>query len=160
MKKQNDAVFAAVCVILGQSSFSEAVSLDSNQRKEVVDIVAKGIFNKEVDFSAEAWTKHNTFEKIRSYTVGMVSNHLRKDKRLNGGEKYEIKNPGSRASQGDAMLKNLKALKASLKDPDQVKVVDEHIAAREAEIKAEKAKTVTIDIDKIPEELRHLIPAS
>jgi prophage DNA circulation protein len=159
MKKQNDAVFAAVCLVLNAQSFDEAVKLDSHQRKEVVDIVAKGIFNKEVDFSDEAWEKHNTFEKIRSYTVGMVSNHLRKDKRLNGGEKYEIKNPGSRASQGDAVLKNMKALRATLTDPEQIQAVDDAIANREAELKAEKAKTVTIDIDKIPEELRHLIPA-
>lgn len=159
MKKQNDAVFAAVCLVLSAQSFDQAVVLDSDQRKQVVDIVAKGIFNKEVDFSDEAWAKHNTFEKIRSYTVGMVSNHLRKDKRLNGGEKYEIKNPGSRASQGDAVLKNMKALKLSLTDPDQIAAVDDAIAKREAELKAEKTKTVTIDIDKIPEELRHLIPA-
>jgi hypothetical protein len=159
MKKQNDAVFAAVCLVLNAQSFDQAVTLDSDQRKQVVEIVAKGIFNKEVDFSDEARAKHDTWEKIRSYTVGMVSNHLRKDKRLNGGEKYEIKNPGSRASQGDAVLKNMKALRTSLTDPDQIAAVDDAIAKREAELKAEKAKTVTIDIDKIPEELRHLIPA-
>ena len=159
MKKQNDAVFAAVCAVLGAESFFEAVKLDSDQRKQVVEIVAKGIFNKEVDFSDEAWAKHNTFEKVRSYTVGMVSNHLRKDKRLNGGEKYEIKNPGSRASQGDAVLKNMKALRATLTDPEHIAAVDTAIAEREAELKATKSKQVTIDVDKIPHELRHLIPA-
>lgn len=157
--KQNDAVFAAACEVLGQTSFNEAVKPTTEQRKQIVEIVTQGIWNQQVDFSTEAWAKHDTIEKVRSYTVGMVSNHLRKDKRLNGNVKYEIKDPGSRANQGDATLKNLKALLSKVTDQEHKDAINEAIAKREAEIKAEKTKEVKIDANQIPEELRHLIPA-
>ena len=83
----------------------------------------------------------------------MVSNWIRKDLRLNGGEKYETKNPGSRAGQGDDQLKNLKALKAQ--HPEHATEIDVEIAKRVAELGlAKKKNTVTVDLDKIPAELR------
>lgn len=156
--KQNDAVFQAVCQVLGQTNFDQAVILTTDQRKQVIEIVSKGICEKKVDFSTEASEKYSTFDKVKTYTSGMVSNHLRKDKRLNGNTKYEAKNPGSRTGQGDEMLKNLKALRSQLTDPQHIQAVDEKIAERTNELS--KTKTVTIDIDKLPEELRHLVKAS
>lgn len=155
--KQNDAVFQAVCQVLGQTNFDQAVVLTTDQRKQVIEIVSKGICEKKVDFSTEASEKYNTFDKVKTYTSGMVSNHLRKDKRLNCNTKYEAKNPGSRTGQGDEMLKNLKALRSQLTDLQHIQAVDEKIAERTNEL---SKKTVTIDIDKLPEELRHLVKAS
>jgi uncharacterized coiled-coil DUF342 family protein len=156
MKSQCDAVVDAVKSVLADN-FSNPAVLNSEQRKQVVDIVAKGLYDGTVDFSDKAREKYDTYEKVRGYTSGMVSNHLRKDKRLNGEVKYEIKNPGSRAGQGDAILKNLKALRSQLTDKDHIEAVDEKIKEREAEIAKSKAKTVTIDVDAIPDELKYLL---
>lgn len=156
--KQNDAVFQAVVSVLGQdSSFDSAVTLSKEQRESVVSIVTQGIMDGTVDFSAEARSKHDTEQKVKSYTTGMVSNHLRKDKRLNGGDKYEIKNPGSRAGAGDPTLKALKALRSTITDSEQLAQIDEAISNRETEVLASKQKAVSINIEALPEEFRHLV---
>lgn len=155
--KQNDAVFQAVCGVLSVDSFDAAVVLTTEQRASVVAIVTEGIIGGTVDFSAEAQAKHDTPAKIKSYTTGMVSNHLRKDKRLNGGNKYEIQNPGSRAGSGDEQLKALKALRSTLTNDAEILSVDEAIATRTLEIKASKTKAAVINMDALPEEFRHLV---
>jgi hypothetical protein len=155
--KQNDAVFGAVCAVLGNDKFEQAVELTKEQRDTVVSIVVDGIVNGTVDFSAEAKAKYDTPAKVKSYTTGMVSNHLRKDKRLNGNIKYEIQKPGSRAGQGDDQLKAMRALRSKLSDPEQIALVDAEIAARTEAIRAAKVKTVEINISSIPEHLRHLV---
>jgi hypothetical protein len=155
--KQNDAVFQAVKEVLGQDSFSSAVMLTKDQRATVIDVVTAAIMNGSVDFSAEAKLKHDTPAKVKTYTTGMVSNHLRKDKRLNGGTKYEIKKPGSRAGSGDAALKAMKTLRDTLTDEAQIAAVDEAIEKRTAELATAKKK-VEIDVELLPESLRHLVP--
>ncbi len=155
--KQNDAVFGAVCAVLGNDQFETAVELTKEQRETVISIVTDGIISGTVDFSAEAKAKYDTPAKVKSYTSGMVSNHLRKDKRLNGGTKYETKNPGSRAGQGDDQLKAMRALRSKLTDPEQIALVDAEIAARTEAIRAAKVKAVEINISSIPEHLRHLV---
>jgi hypothetical protein len=156
--KQNDAVFAAVCQVLGQDGFDgAAVELTNEQRATVIGMVTTGIMSGSVDFSAEAKAKHDTEAKIKSYTTGMVSNHLRKDKRLNGGEKYQTKNPGSRAGSSDEQLKALRALKTTLTTSDDIQAVDKAIATRLAEIQITKMKTVEINVNALPEAFRHLV---
>jgi hypothetical protein len=155
--KQNDAVFAAVCQVLGQDGFDGAVELSKDQRDSVISMVTTGIMSGSVDFSAEAKAKHDTEAKIKSYTTGMVSNHLRKDKRLNGGEKYQTKNPGSRAGSSDEQLKALRALKTTLTTSDDIQAVDKAIATRLAEIQITKTKTVEINVSALPEAFRHLV---
>lgn len=161
MQSQKQSVFVAVCQTLNlELGFSGKVELTKEQRKQVIEMVTDSIQAGETEFSAEAKVKYATRDDVKGYVNGMVSNWLRKDLRLNGGEKYETKNPGSRAGSGDEVLKNLKALKATLTDDAHKKAVDEEIAKRTAELAAAKAKTVTINLDKIPESLRHLIKAS
>ena len=155
--KQNDAVFQAVCGVLDAQSFDSAVELTKEQRASVIGIVTQGIMNGQVDFSAEAKAKYDTDAKVKSYTTGMVSNHLRKDKRLNGNTKYEIKNPGSRAGSGDDQLKALKALRSTITDSENLTAIDEAIANRTAEVQASKQKTVVIDAEALPEHLRYLL---
>lgn len=155
--KQNDAVFGAVCEVLGQNNFSTKVELSKDQQNQVIEIVTNGILNGTVDFSTEAKTKYNDYDKVRSYTTGMVNNHLRKDLRLNGGSKYQPKNPGSRAGSGDEQLKALKALRSTVSDPETIQQLDAAIEVRTQEIKATKVKKVEINYDALPEHLRHLV---
>jgi len=157
MTKQNDAVFAAVCSVVGADGFSDAVVLNKEQRELVIGMVTDGIMSGNVDFSAEARTKHDTEAKVKTYVGGMVSNHLRKDKRLNGGEKYQAANPGSRAGSSDDMIKNLKLLRSQLADASDIASIDTAIEARLAEIKALTVKAVAIDVSALPEEFRHLV---
>jgi hypothetical protein len=152
---QKAAVFAAVSDVLG--TFSGATELSTDQRKEVIASVMKGFEAGTVELSAEAAAKYDTPAKLKSYTQGLVSNWLRKDTRLNGGAKYEAKNPGSRAGTGDQTVKALRALRSTLTDNDQMAEVDAEITARLAAAKASKTKTTDINIEALPESLRHLI---
>lgn len=155
--KQNDAVFQAVCTVLETDEFNGVVELSKEERDTVISMVTEGILSGKVDFSAEARSKYDTPQRVKMYTTGMVSNHLRKDKRLNGGSKYEIKNPGSRAGSTDDQLKALKALRSTISDSEQLSQIDEAIATRQAEIAASKQKAVAINVEAIPEHLRHLV---
>lgn len=160
MQSQKASVYAAVLVVMGlDDGHSGLVELSKEQRKEVIGLVTSSIMNGETEFSDEARTKYDTTDKVKTYTNGLVSNWLRKDVRLNGGDKYVAKNPGSRAGSGDEVLKNLKALKSTLTDVEHVAAVDDEIAKRTAELATAKAKTVAIDESKIPESLRHLLSA-
>src|SRR3990170_1963133 len=48
-----------------------------------------------------------TDEELTKYIPGLVNNHLRKDDRLNGGVKYEAKNPGTMTGNIDPEIKEL-----------------------------------------------------
>lgn len=157
MLNQRSAVFNAVCEVLGTDSFDGAVELSKEDRKSVIAIVANGFFNGEVELSQSAAEKYDTVEKLKTYTNGLVSNWLRKDTRLNGGTKYEAKNPGSRAGSGDSVIRELKKLRSTLTDPSQIATVDAEIEKRMATIAAEKTKKVTINPDLLPEDLRSLV---
>jgi hypothetical protein len=152
---QKEAVFNAVKSVLAKSGkeIDGKISLTKEERAAVTEIVATSIEAGEVVFSEEAFSKHNTPEKIRSYTAGMVGNWLTKDTRLNGGIAYSPKNPGSRAGQGDAMIRNLKALRGQLTDQSHIEAVDAQINKRATELASSKKKVVEIDYSKIPAEL-------
>ena len=156
--KQNEAVFQAICSVLNSTSFDDAVILTKDERANVIAIVTEGIVAGKVDFSTDARSKHNTEAKVKTYTKGMVDNHLRKDKRLNGGEKYETKNPGSRTGVGDSQLKALKALQTTIeKDSENWHQIEAAIYERTMELSVKKTKTAVIDINALPEEFRHLV---
>lgn len=90
---------------------------------------------------------------LKSYTSGLVSNWLRKDKRLNGGTQYVAKNPGSRAGSSDPELKAMRALLSTLTDEADRAEVQGLIDAKVATINATKS-TKTIDFSALPAELR------
>lgn len=154
---QKNGVFNAVCEVLGANSFDAAVELSADQKKAVIEMVTTGLVSGEITFSDEARAKYDTEEKVRKeYTGGLVNNWLRKDTRLNGGEKYEAKNPGSRAGSSDPVIKELRKLRSTLTDPTQIAAVDGEIETRMAKLQAEKVKKVEINVDLLPEDLRHL----
>ena len=157
MFSQKESVFQAVIGVVGE--FEGAVSLTKDQRGEVVALVTQSILDGETEFSDSARAKYDTADKVKSYVVGMVNNWLRKDTRLNGGSKYEPKNPGSRAGSSDPVIKELRKLLSTLTDEDQRDAVQAEIDARLATIQAEKAKTKVqeINLENIPEHLRALV---
>ena len=155
--KQVDGVFKAICEVKGTESFDGAVALTSEERVTVVAMVAKGLHEGEIDLSERAKEKYDTEEKLASkYVPGLVNNHLRKDLRLNGGVPYKPKNPGSRTGSGDKLLQELKKLKSTLTDEDEIAQVQGEIDKRIAEIRASKMQKIEIDKDILPDELKHL----
>jgi hypothetical protein len=162
---QKEGVFNAVTNVYNElkKTIEGVVTLTKEERAEVIEIVTVGIHEGEIEFSDEAKAKYTTFDDIKKkYVPGLVNNWLRKDTRLNGGTKYEAKNPGSRAGSQDDVMKNLKALRTQLvtlgESGDALQAVDQEISKRKAELAKAKVKQAVIDINKIPEDLRHLIP--
>lgn len=84
-------------------------------------------------------------KELRRYVVGLVNDSFRKDKRLNGGVRYEFKAPGSRAGVGDEVVKTLRAYLGTCKDADQRSAIQAEIDSRLAEIKP-KAKQVDLSV--------------
>lgn len=124
-------------------------------RKSVIAVVTASIISGETEMSTEGRAKYCDEQKMRNYVSGLVSNWFRKDKRLNGGVKHEIKNPGSRVGSGDEQLKALKALRATkTDDADALAAIDEAIAARKAEVGTKKVEVTEAQLALIPEGLR------
>lgn len=149
---QKEAVFQAVNKF-GTVENNQA-ELTSDQRNQVVDHVVEGFQEGTVDMkdTESNREKLNNPEKLKSYVVGMVSNWLRKDTRLNGGEKYEIQNPGSRAGSSDPQIKAMRQLiKKYEEGTEEYKLINDKIQARLVEIKPNHEPT--IDFSSIPAEL-------
>jgi hypothetical protein len=156
MLNQKESVFQAVLSVAGE--FEGAVQLSKEQRSEVVDLVTASILSGDTEFSADAKAKHDTEQKVRTYCVGLVNNWLRKDTRLNGGEKYQAKNPGSRVGSSDPVVRELRKLLSHV-DEEQQAVIQAEIDSRLAAVKEQKmsqAKKV-INSDLIPDHLKHLV---
>jgi hypothetical protein len=159
--KQSQAVLLYVKAIMG-NTFQPGTPIKSyitdKQTDEVVDAVTQSIKDFETDFSEDARAKHNDDKKLRKYVSGMVDNWFRKGKELNGGVKYEAKNPGSRAGNSNPEIKASKQLVAKLiaeGRADDAAKVQEYIDAELA--KLAEAKAPTVDAEKLPEHLRKYV---
>ena len=145
---QGEAVFQAVSKVVGTTEHDTKVELDKADLQkvysEVYSMFESGmtIHGKSPDSAA-----------LKKYIPGLVNNWLRKDKRLNGGMKYEAKNPGSRTGSGDATLKAMRQLLAATTDSAAKEQIQEQIDLR---IEALKPKT-EIDVDALPASLRQFV---
>ena len=123
--------------------------------------ISEMMLEGQVELSESARAKYGeSAETLTSkYVVGMVTNWFNKSLQLNGGERYQPKNPGSRAGGGDAQIREMKLLRKHLEskgEMDKVAKVDAAIAERLAEIKP-ATPTREIDVTQIPESLRDLV---
>lgn len=161
---QKEGVFNAVSAFCAENDIElrsdEAFKPTKEQRKTITHMVAVAMHAGEIELSEAASNKYNSLELKEKYCSGLVSNWLRKDERLNGGVEYEIKNPGSRAGNGDEVVRELRKLRKTLTDADQKAEVDAEIDKRLEAIKAKKAQSVEINEELIPEELHGLINKS
>ncbi len=161
MISQKDGVFNAVVNELGEASFDSKVTLTKDQKQAIYAVVTEGLVNGEVTFSENAQVKYPTPDEIRTkYVPGLVSNWVNKDLRLNGGTKYEAKNPGSRTGSGDKVIKNLKTLRSTYAtDTNEYDAITARITARTELLQAEKAKANIdeVNMDLIPDDLKELL---
>lgn len=149
MSTQKDSVFAAVTSFYG-NKFENGMSHTKEAKQAIVASLCESFEAGEITVKSEQ-------ENIKTYMIGLLNNHLRKDVRLNGGEKYVAKNPGSRAGQGDPEIKASRAFLKSLAEGDErIPQVEAFIAKKIAENKAAKA-TTEIDVDALPAELQSLV---
>jgi hypothetical protein len=159
----------AAVVQVTQAHFGEKFSPGSDvkeiatksDKQAIAAKIAEMMLEGAVELSDAARAKYGESAEILTskYVVGMVTNWFNKSKELNGGVKYETKNPGSRVGAGDAQLKEMRILRkqlAELGNTEGLARVDEAIAQRLAEIGAAKQPTIEINPDNLPEFLRDL----
>ena len=95
---------------------------------------------------------------MKEYWSGTVTNWLTRDTRFNLGEKH-VSDP-SKGRSRDGQLKALSALldqtKAANGSEEDLAGIQTAIDSRKEEIAATKKEKVEIDIDALPENLRHL----
>lgn len=154
--KQSDAVVAAVTTVLANAGigFEEGQNahplLTKELRSQVAAILFEGFKSETIDLKTDY-----DDAQLRKYIPGLVTNHVGKDKRLNGGVNHKIKNPGSRAGSSDPQIKALRALMSNVTDESERAEIQVHIDARLQEIGETKAKkTVKVNYEDLPEDLK------
>lgn len=134
--------------------------LTDSDKKSVRDALFTMFRNGDVTYKDEFQAKVDDDAELKKYISGLVNNWIRKHKPFNCGEAYKIKNPGSRAHVQDEQLRELSKLMTQVQatgDADAIASVQTEIDRRKSEIAAERAKTVEINIDALPEHLRSLV---
>lgn len=151
---QKDAVYSAICNVTGHKG-EGAVTIGKEQRAQVSAILLESFLSGVISYKGDFKSLSDADQK--SYVSGLQSNWIRKDKRLNGGVKYESKNPGSRSGSTDPQLKAMRALLVSMQgdtrytDADRSEV-QAHIDSRTAEIAAAK-QAKSVDFSALPADL-------
>lgn len=163
---QKNAVVNAVSGVLGGSFTSgQTVAkelLTAEQLEEVRTTVFNGILNGDIQFNGDT----SDSKTLRRYVNGMIDNHFRKAKELNGGVKYTPANPGK--GRRDPQLSALKQLiKKYDEGTDEFTRVMSAIQVREGELVEErKANTISrkqdallsgIDTSVLPEDLQQTL---
>lgn len=155
-QSQKEAVFTAVSNVLKEAgiTISETESVETHmtreRRAQINSVLLEGFKSGKIEMS-------RSYEKdadLKAYVSGLLSNWIRKDKRLNGNVAYVAQNPGSRAGSGDEQLKAMRALLATETDAANRTEIQGYIDTRVAELKASKVKTVKVDFDALPAALK------
>ena len=155
---QKDAVFSAVTSVLSESGINvnenvnASSSLTRELRSQVTSILVEGFKNGRIALDKS----FDSDSSLRAYCSGLMSNWLKKDKRLNGGVQFSIKNPGSRTGSSDPQIKAMRALLATRTDEAERAEIQAFIDNRVSEL-VTSTKKVNIDTNNIPAELKHLL---
>ena len=167
MQKQSQAVVEITKSILGER-FVPGQDVKSyatkSDRQAIAAKIAELMLDGQVALSDEAKAKYGESAETlaKRYVMGMVTNWFNKSPELNGGVKYETKNPGSRAGSSDEEVRELRKLRKHLEsigNADGVTKVDEAIVNRLTAIGAAKSPSVpSIRSELIPADLSDLIP--
>jgi hypothetical protein len=148
---QRDAVHQAVTAILGNVTKVDWDAISKDKKALIFELLVRGFTTGEIELKG-----NRSVEWITKYVPGLVNNWCRKDKRLNGDTEYVPKttrgpNP---VGGGDETMQAMRGLLGVTTDPDARKLIELEIAKRAEELKPK----VTIDLDKLPEHLRALMP--
>lgn len=147
---QKEGVFKAVRSVFPEGKVPATGEWTKEQSSLVTNTLAAMFRNNEVEYKGGCPDD----ARLLKYIPGLVNNWVRKDTRLNGGEKYQTKNPGSRTGSGDETLKNMRILLSATTDPTAKQLIQAEIDKR---VEALKPK-VEVNVEALPESLRHLVP--
>jgi hypothetical protein len=124
--------------------------MTKEMRAQVNQILFEGFRAGTIEIDAEKSDKD-----LKQYVSGLQSNWLNKDDRLTAGVKYVAKNPGSRTGTTDPQVKALRALLSKATDESEKEEIQGYLDSRlEAIGQTKKAKTVEVNFDDLPAELR------
>ena len=99
------------------------------------ETIATGIGSGAIAFSGDT----ADMKGVRRYVNGMIDNHFRKAKELNGGSKYAAKNTSGARGSRDPQLSALRKLAKSYKPGSaELTRIQGAIAAREAQLTQER----------------------
>lgn len=161
---QKEAVVNEVKAILG-SSFDPSRPAKDQLSKDQIDTIKANVVNNIVSGNVSFTKDSSDLKEVEKYVGGMISNHFRKAKELNGGSSYSPQSTGrgSRDSQISELNKLLKTFDEGSDEYDQVIAA---ISARKSELaleKNEQAKTkrkqkelASIDVSVLPDNLKGL----
>jgi hypothetical protein len=165
---QKQAVVNAVGSILG-SDFTAGETpvkdiITQDQLNKVRDDVFSNIKNGNVSYNGDT----SDDKALRRYVNGMVQNHFRKAKELNGGEKYA---PTGGGAKRDAQLSELKKLLDTYSaGSEEYDKIQQAISNREAELQEERKAAAEqrkqqkiingIDRSSLPDDLAQAIEGS
>ena len=161
---QKVAVVNEVKAILG-SSFDPSLPAKDQLTKAQIDTIkaniVSGILNGTISYGLPT---ENTND-VSSYVSGLISNHFRKSKELNGGSTYvpQSTGKGSRDDQISELNKLLKTFKEGSEEYNQVLSAiaerkEELASLKQVQVKANKKhkELSSINTDILPESLRGL----
>jgi hypothetical protein len=163
-KNQREATFEAIVTVLSNSNVSFTPGsnvksvLTSDHKKQVRQILINGFKSGTVEHTQDfAKTKLNSDTELNKYCSGLISNWVKKDNRLNGNVKYQTVNTGTRVGSSDPQVKELRKLLKATAGTAEEKDVNEALNARLAQVKSTKTPKISIDVEAIPENLKHLV---
>jgi transposase-like protein len=158
--KQSTATINTVLAVLSDRNYEYELNGSVNMsdvftkedKAKVCEILMAGFKADKIDMSEEAKVKYSEEAELKKYTNSLISNWVRKHKEFNGGAKYTP----SFTRDTDPQIKEMrKLLNSGALDEKGVSAVEAAIESRKAEIKPEKV--TEIDVDLLPEHLRHLL---
>ena len=138
----------------GETPISEV--LNDSDKANVRAILFTAFRNGDVEYKESFQAKVNDDSELKKYISGLTNNWIRKAKEFNCGQAYQAKNPGSRAGSQDSKVKEMRKLLSVTTDSQAQAMIKQAIDTRVSELKAEQNQ-VEIDVNNLPEHLRHLI---
>lgn len=164
---QKTGVVQAVVNVLGGRFIpgtDVATVLTKQEKIQVRETVFNNILNGAIKYSKST----KDIDSVRRYVNGMVDNHIRKAKELNGNVIYQSKNPGSGRGRRDPQLTALASLlKQYSPGTSEYQDIQKTITCREQELSDQRteartkqrveAKAKSIDFDALPAELHNLV---
>lgn len=161
---QKEAVVNEVKTILGTNFDPNIPAKDQLSKDQIIALknnIVNNIINGTVVFSKEI----NDAKEVARYVSGMVSNHFRKAKELNGGNTYSPQSTG-KGSRDSQICELNKLLKTFTENSEEYNQVVEAIAARKATLASEKAELLkenkkkkelaSINTNVLPDNLKDL----
>lgn len=159
---QSDATINAIVNLAQEQGYDASpfetdykTVLTKDDTNQIVNFITAGLTEGNITMTDKSKAKFEDDPKgLRRYVVGLVNDRLRKAKAINGNVTYQAKDPGKLKNSRDAELKALTQVLTLDNTPEVKAEIQAEIDRRKAELDAAKVKTVEINYDALPAELR------